>query len=230
MGALDRSAVRVWGERIAVLVAGGASLATPQARWYLNADGPSGAVRTGAVVTVEASVVPTVRILSSPTPRGLLAEYGLLSGPWTGRGEFFVPPGSQFEGASLRGNCTSSGPCSGACDPPAGTFVRVLRIDPVESWAISGQSGAVTLPVARATVEASGPPDVEVIPSTPSAPSVLMSRVGGTAYAFEVRWDVAPETVSLPFQWTFRATVRGYCRTAPCIPPAEARVAVRVER
>jgi hypothetical protein len=226
--------------RAAVLAAALASIATSQARWRLDATLPLGTapVGKGKLVTVEASREPSV----GRRPHGggsVLTTLREGASPWSTSGVYYLPAGFELSGVSISGHdcATGSGGFCSPCEPPAGSFVRVVNVEPVEPWSLSGtfaEQSALTeaSPVSNSfvvEVDASRPVDLEAVATSGDvarvAPSVsrLASADGGRRQRFDVTWYSQGEAKPGPLavRWVVRAAINGFCKgEGECRAPA----------
>ena len=229
-----RGVRRIWAERIVIVIAAVASIATSPRRWSVEATPPPPAPGKAMAVTLEASEAPNVWIVDGPGGARRLAD---VTPAWQGRARYFVPAGARIQQIEITGRC-STGLCAGKCKPPDTAHVRVTSATAVDAWIAEDRSAPVTTvlvssaptPSYRVTIEASRLPIALEIDVDPRhlAPEVR-SGASGPVSTFYVDWHVsnaqtAPATVS----WTARATIQGECAgTGGCTVPAGEAVRIR---
>jgi hypothetical protein len=229
--------LRPWAERAVLLVAAAAVVATSPARWRLSATAP-GSSPLARVVTIEASERPQMWGTGVGGQSKVFAWKGQKPGsPWPGRADYLVMPGWNVTGIELAGLCASGG-CgrSPPCVPPAGAFVRVAGVTPVESWSTSADTTATTGPGAyEVRVEASRMPDVAAVPAS-GTPATLGTPILYDAsdlrhltpphYVFRIEWPAAGTPAA--FTWTARAVIGDDCPspTAICTAPPTETVSI----
>jgi len=227
----ERGAVRV-----VVVVAAVACLADQPPRWSMDTKVPTAAVvppGRALRVTVEASHEPSLFVKSggSATP---WEDRATPRTSWPGHADLFVDAGAELGGASISDRCVSGGGLCSGCDPPPGSFVRILSTTEVDVWSVTASAPApagtgsrveVELEVTRdpvvRTVPASSGACMQTSPSVaPSAPPPTASTARHLTYACWV--DTAA---------TVHAMIRGACPAGPCSAPAGEAVAItRVAR
>jgi hypothetical protein len=234
---------RKWAERIVIVLAALASIATSPARWRVEATPPPPVAGKAMVVTIEASQRPEVSIQTQsgsrplvPTEEGSAPGEPQTSSQWPGTGRYFVPAGARLERIEINGRCSGK-LCSGKCTAPATVHVVVTSVKVVEGWIAESRSDPVTTvldggkpsPKYQVTVESSRRPVTLEIQGAPERlrPSIWQSHSGKTV-TFHLTWyesngQAEPVTVT----WSARATIQGECPGAgACGVPAEEGVRV----
>jgi hypothetical protein len=230
-----------WGRRAVVVVAALASIATSPARWYLEAKVPPGTPSgpKGTLVTVEASHEPSVSGRSGE--QGYLEAHRDDASPWSKSGAYYLRPGVELSSVSISGrDCGGGGGMCSACEPPAGSFVRIVSVEQVAPWSLSAtgaeQSALPASSMVRSftvEVDASRPVDLEAVATNGDVARVASSvsrEAGGDgarSQRFSVMWyakgDTKPgdtQAGAVAVRWTPRATVHGYCKgTGECRAP-----------
>ena len=229
------SRARAWAGRGVALIAALACIATSKPRWHIEAAFPRqvptvtpAGGRLGLAVTVEASRLPEVRC-STPDHRFQVLRPlapATTTAPGAVRARYLCAPGWQLE--SVRIDEGSGEPRSST--PPPGEFVRITRLEAVETWTVSAETSAPIRPWDRspeygiATVVATSPlqpyfqASVEPGPAAAmfGVPSLMGPSTDGAHYEFLV-----PVTApGGPYRGTIRvrATIYGACE-ASCNPP-----------
>jgi hypothetical protein len=222
--------------RLLFVVAAYACLATSQPRWVLEATPPAAprvtSPSTGLLVTIESSRPPEVFCHSK--------EWGTLPLHPIGSGsEFLCPPGCELGKVSISVKGGSGGLCSAPTAPP-GEFVRVMKVEPVETWTTSAE---LRVPLslregdgfARATVDvrAEGVTVLEKVRVEPAGvtanltPFGAVVRDGGRADRWFVDVPLEGSTPPPGLAVVLRATSYAACR-GPC-SPHESPVSLEVE-
>jgi hypothetical protein len=231
---LKPSRMRRWLERLAIVAAALATIATSPPRWRLEATSLPPPDREHATrLIVEASDQPEVMVHDGATQRWLRPD----GSKWPGKTEYLVPRGATVTEVSLRGICHGGGMCQGGskgCEIPKAAFVRVASSAAVDTWR------AETAMTATSTVldpSAPQPSYRVVVTATREATlhidtdhSAVVPQVSGPFVdEFAVTWPAVkgfarPVTVT----WTAHAVIEGPCPApGPCTPPDTEHVEIR---
>ena len=231
--------LRRWGARAMVLVAALASIATSPLRWKLAAPPPTivATAGHGEVLVVEASQEPTVSI-----ERGVASRYaprrGGAGAAWTTSGEFFVPFGWSVAKIEIMGSC-GGGLCSSRCVPPPTAFVRVARVDVVDTWSLEDTLvTAVMFDVTRTAisldveVDSSAGVDLSADTMSSTPPGLKVAAYvfdypgpGSSVRTYGVNLSAGATTLTTA-DIKLTATLHGICPGGACSPPVAAHVKI----
>ena len=216
-----------------IAVAALASIATSPKSWTITATPPAGAPTTttgsrGLLITVEASGTPHVMCT------GLLQVFAE-QGSTPEKGQYLCPSGTALDRVTLSGRGRST------CEEPkprASDFVRITSIEVVETWTqtaelivdFSTTSGDSQYRSASIPIVVHSPHHARIDATLEPGPNnALLERpylAGGRDNEFSINIASSDDRVHSG-KVRIRATVSGYCKTAPCSPPAEP---LRIER
>jgi hypothetical protein len=239
---------RQWAERLVIVIAALASLATSPGWWVVQATLPPPPPDKAMAVMVEASREPEVWIEDGRGGQKRLAPTVAARSPgapaatptWPGEGRYLVPAGARLQRVEIRERCKLK-LCGGKCKPPDTEYVRVTSATAVDAWTAQARSSPVTtvldtskpLPRYRAVIKSSRLPvtfEVEGAPDgfTPS----IWPGASGHLTELRVAWFASnPQAPPATVTWTARATIQGECPgpAACAVPEGEAVQIMAVE-
>lgn len=209
-----------WLQFVVLAIAAFASIATSKKRgWILEADVANDAPGKARIAFVDASQEPDLTLDNGvrAEPRG-----GYYTGMWSGTARYLIPADRKLVSATIDGPCGGGCNARSGCEPPAGEYVKVLSIKPVETW----QREVVTPEVTE---------DLEfhrtTIPLVTSHRGRLELRAkgrGGRAYVVDdkilIDWEGYPEG-PIKTTWSLRVTLEDVCPgEAPCEAPPTSKL------
>lgn len=213
---------RRWLERLAIVVAVIATMATSTRTWRVDATLPADDATGVRRLVVEASKPPIIRGSDKPDPLEPLEP-----AVWPGHARYLLPRGVKLAEAYVEGGCAPRFLSCGTstCGPDA--FIRVVSIAPATTWSLDvDASHRITtvdvLKQSRFRLTSSHPVRLKVVSDVN-----LGTPLERDGYVY-VSWAAAAyNTRRQPheLEWSVRATIEGACPDdRPCEPPAEARL------
>ncbi len=209
--------LRAWLDRGVIIIAALATMATSRKSWVVEATLPPNDATKARIVVVEASYVPEVS-----TADGRATPLGPTS--WPGTGRFLVRSGVAITQVYVSEKCNGS-MCK-KCEAPRDAKVRVVSIDPVETWTLSATRAPDQQPTQleankwtryRIAVDSSHPAHLTV----KSSRDAYVSGWGAEFYV-----DLGIVDVPTSVTWSVTATIEEPCEdlTKSCAQPAGAHV------
>lgn len=232
----EASRARTWAGRGVLVIAALASIATSRPRWHLEPVRPAGAPTAtpqggtrGLAVTVEASAEPSVGCnlpgLGYRELRPLTPSAGSASS--STQTQYLCPPGGSLDRIIISGHNGGNG-CKEP-QPPPDQFVRITKLEAVETWSVSAEASFTIPPpvedptysVVKVVVQSSQQPFLEtsIEPGPGSTAFGTPSVLGGGGAQYEIVIPLNPNTKQHEGRVHLRATIYGAC-TPTCTPPA----------